>query len=103
MVVPLAVGGGALVLGGAALGFHLWGNSTYDSAKKTTDPTERNSLYDSANTRRYIAEGLGVAAVGCAGVAVYLYIRGHNERRASVAVTPVLTPRLAGLAAVASW
>jgi hypothetical protein len=103
MIVPLAVGGGALVLGGAALGFHLWGNSTYDRAKKSMDPAERSSLYSSANTRRYVAEGLGVAAIGCAGVAVYLYIRSSNERHAGVAVAPVVTPQLAGLAAIARW
>src|SRR4029079_13082257 len=49
-VLPLTFGAGALVLGGAALGFHLWGNSAYDDAKKEMqDQARRNSLYDSAN------------------------------------------------------
>jgi hypothetical protein len=50
--------------------------------RKHHDLTERSSLCSSANTRRHVAEALGVAAIGCAGVAVYLYLRSNNERHA---------------------
>lgn len=102
--LPIVVGAGALALGGAALAFHLWGNSTYDRAKASTNQDERDNLYHSANTRRYFAEGVGVAALGSAGVAVYLYTRSRGEHRAdTAAVTPVASPQFAGLTVVGSW
>jgi len=80
-VLPIAVGAGAVVLLGGALGFSLWGNSTYDDAKaELMDQARRDSLYDSANLKRYTAEGLAVAGVGCAGVAVWLYLRQRSSR-----------------------
>jgi hypothetical protein len=102
--VPIVVGASAIVLGGGALGFELSGRGKYDDAKRSTDQTRRNSLEDAANTRRYIAQALGVAALGTAGVAVYLYVRGRGERRPpTTAVTPIASPQLAGLAVVGSW
>jgi hypothetical protein len=80
-VLPIAVGAGAAVLLGGALGFSLWGDSTYDKAKaEMTDQARRDSLYDSANRKRYAAEGLAVAGVGCAGVAVWLYLHQRRTR-----------------------
>lgn len=102
-VVPLALGGGALALGATALGFHLWGNSLYDRAQKATVQADRDSLYHSANTRRYVAEVTGIAALGCAGAAVYLYVRGRNESRPVTAMAPLVSPDLAGLAVVGRW
>lgn len=102
--LPLVFGASALVLGGGALAFHLSGNSTYDKAKATTTEPQRDDLYHSANTRRYLAQGFGIAAVGCAGAAVYLYIRGRGTHRAeTTAVTPVASPQLTGLAVIGSW
>ena len=105
LVLPIAVGAGAVVLGGAALGFDLWGNSKYDQAKQeTTDQAKRDALYHSANTRRYLAEASGIAAIGCAGVAVYLYVRHRGDSRTeTTAVTPVASPQFAGLAVAGSW
>jgi hypothetical protein len=103
-MLPLAVGAGALVLGGAAFGFHLSGNSTYDKAKAATTQDRRDDLESSANTRRYVAEALGVAAIGCAGVAVYLFVRSRGEHRAeTAAMVPVASPQLTGLAVVGRW
>jgi hypothetical protein len=103
--LPLMIGAGALVVGGAALGFDLWGNSTYDKAKsEMQDQARRDDLYHSANTRRYLAEGFGVAALGCAGSAVYLYLRGRGEGRANpTAITPVASLQFSGLAVAGSW
>lgn len=105
-LVPIVVGAGALVLGGAALGFHLSGNSQYDKAKaEMSDQQKRDDLESSANTRRYVAEALGVAAIGAAGVAVFLYVHGRGEHRASseTALVPVASPDLAGLAISGAW
>jgi hypothetical protein len=81
--VALAVGGGAVVLLGGALGASLWGDSTYDRAKAETDLARRDALYDSANTRRYVADGLAIAGVACAGVAVWLYLRAPDDEHAA--------------------
>lgn len=78
--LPIAVGAGAVVLLGGALGFSLWGDATYDAAKAETDRVKRDSLYDAANRKRYVAEGLVVAGVGCAGAAVWLYLRHRGTR-----------------------
>jgi len=103
--LPIAVGAGAVVLGGAALGFDLSGNSKYDQAKKeTVDQAKRDALYHSANTRRYFAEASGIAAIGCAGTAVYLYIRNRGDNRTeTTAMTPVASPQFAGFAVVGRW
>ena len=80
-VLPIAVGAGAVVLLGGGLGFSLWGDSTYDKAKaELADQARRDSLYDSANLKRYTAEVLAVAGIGCAGVAVWLYLRQRGTR-----------------------
>lgn len=103
-VLPLALGGAAVALGGTALGFDLWGNSQYDRAKESTVQTDRDSLYHSANTKRYVAVVSGVVALGCAGAAVYLYVRGRGEHGApAAAVAPVVSPGTAGLAVVGRW
>jgi hypothetical protein len=69
------------------------------SAPSSTD------LWHAANTRRYLAEALGVAAVGSAGVAVYLYLRRGGEVASArgAQVTPVASPTLTGLAVIGVW
>ncbi len=98
-VVPLVVGVGALALLGGGLGFEVWGNSTYNDAKaEMTSQARRDSLYGSANDKRYVAEGLAVAGLAAAGVAVWLLLR-HPEtgderpaataRKSRLVVTPM--------------
>ena len=104
--VPLAFGIGAVALGGAALGFHLWGNSLHDEAVKLNTAATRSEAekkYDAATTRRYLAQGFGVAAVGCAGLAVYFYLSGRESRPAGAAIAPMVSPDLAGLAVAGRW
>ena len=102
-MLPLALGGGAVVLAGAALGFDLWGDKFYDRAKTATTQRERDQQYHSANVRRYTAEGLAVAALGCGGAAVYLYLRGRNETRPATAIAPLVAPSLTGVAVLGRW
>jgi len=91
---------------GGALGFSLWGDSTYDKAKaEMTDQARRDSLYDSANRKRCAAEGLAVAGVGCAGVAVWLYLRQRgapDESASPRAGQLMLAPTASGIG-VAGW
>lgn len=102
-VVPLAVGASAVVLLGGALGFELWARSTYDSAETEGDPAEQDSLWRSANTKRYVADGLAIAGIGCAGVAVWLYLRNRGEpssegtARRGVVVDPMVARGIAGI------
>jgi len=69
----------------------------YTTAKSemTTQP-RRDSLYNSANTKRYVAEALAVSGLAAGGAAVWLYLRGDNRERdattdASVYLVPTAT------------
>ena len=96
--IPLIVGAVAVALAGTALGFELWARSTDSKiADEKTSNDRRISLWHSANTKRYAAEGLGVASLACAGVAVWLYVRaGHETAPAAQASRVQLVPTVAG-------
>lgn len=99
--LPIAVSVGAVALLGGALGFSLWGDSTYDQAKaELMDQARRDSLKASADRKRYAAEGLAAAGIGCAGVAVWLFIRqrgGGDEAAQAHASRLMLAPTASGL------
>jgi hypothetical protein len=82
-VVPLAVGAGALILGGVAIVLEISARSTYDKTKQEPDEAKQKSLWDQANNKRYAAIGLGIGGVACAGVAVWLYLRSGGESEAT--------------------
>lgn len=91
------VGGAAVLALGGALGFHLWGNATYDDAKaEMTDQARRDSLYSSANSKGYAAQGLAGAGIVAAGIAVWLYVRGGGDATPERATSLVISP--AGIA-----
>ncbi len=94
--MPLALTAGAVVLLGGSLGFELWGESTYDDAKKEPDPAKQDSLWSSANTKRYVAEGMLGAGVAVGAVAVWMWLR-HPAATEKVAVTPLAGGGVAGL------
>ena len=106
-VVPLVVGGAAVALAGGALGFELWARSTNSqSLDEKTSNDRRISLWHSANTRRYVAEGLGVASLAAAGVAVWLTLRpagAPGERTARVELAPMVARETAGLVVVGGF
>ncbi len=96
-VAPIVTTIAAVALGGGALGFELWGRDLLDQASKEPDDAKQNQLYNDANTRHYIAEGMGVGAVVVAGVAVWLWVRSsHAEPTAYV--VPTASPDGGGLA-----
>ena len=106
-VVPLALAGAAVALAGGALGFELWARSTNSqSLDEKTSNDRRISLWQSANNKRYVAEGLGVASLAAAGVAVWLYLRPAgppDERTARVELAPMVARSAAGLAVVGGF
>jgi hypothetical protein len=80
-----------------------WSAGTYDKALREANDVEQKELTDKARLQIYIAQGLGVASIACAGVAAWLYVRGsHHEpsaiaKTARVTVAPMLAPDRAGL------
>lgn len=105
--VPLIVGGSAAPLLVGALGLEIWARSTYQDAKdELDDQARRDSLYDSANLRRYVAEGLAVAGGGCVAVAVWLYLRNRSDAAdtgTTARITPVAGGHHAGLALIGTF
>ncbi len=101
--LALWLGGGAIVLAGAGVGASLCVDSTYSAAKaEMTSQARRDSLYASANHERYLAEGLGVAAIGCAAVAVWQYLRERNAEAPHVARRSIVVSPL-GVAISGAW
>lgn len=99
-VAPIAVGAGAVLLLGGALRLSMWADSTYNDAEaEITDQARRDSLYDSANHKRYAAQGLAVAGVGGAVIAAWLYLRprGTRAEQTSRAGRLLLAPSPAGI------
>lgn len=107
MVMPIAVASGAVALLGGALGLELWAQSTYNQAKTEIDPATQDSLWQSANTKRYIADGLAIGGIACAGVAVWLFVRSRGSSPSAstseVTIAPFATPSAAGLAVAGSY
>jgi hypothetical protein len=101
-LVPLAVGVGALVLAGVAVGIELSAASTYSQAKAEPDDARQESLWNSANSKRRIGVAVGAGSIACAGVAVWLYLRSGSDeapasgRVARVQVAPVIGGDSAG-------
>ena len=106
--IPLAFAGGALTLTGTAIAFELWGRGLHGDAQKTLDAGDDQrafELQDSANLRRYIAQGFGIAAVGCAVASVVLFVRTREESstRTSLRLMPTATDTHAGLSLGGVW
>lgn len=106
-VAPIGLGVSALVLAGIAIGFEVWARDVYDDAHAksflpSTNQHDLDVLVNRATHRRYIAEGLGVAAAGCAGLAVYLLVRPRSDHAEPV-VTPLASSGMAGLALLGRW
>jgi hypothetical protein len=96
-VAPLVLGASALALLGGGLGLELRAETRYDAAKsEITNGPLRESLYNSANTNRYVAEALAASGLAAVGAAMWLYLRNGDHRPdatidASVHVVPTAT------------
>ena len=103
-LAPIVLGGAARALGGTGLGFELRSETLYDRARTANRQGSQtaSALRDSAVRDRYIAQGLAVAAIGCAGIGVYLFVRSGGKGP-SAAVVPVASSGLAGVAMTGQW
>jgi hypothetical protein len=99
-VLPFVVGGAGILALGGALAFELSGSSTYNDSLAATTNASRLDLWHSANDKRYAAEALGVTGIACVGVAVWLYIRGHET---AVQPVPVASANTVGLSFVGGF
>jgi hypothetical protein len=73
--LPFILGGGAVVLIGTGLVFELSAESTYNQSKTEPDDAKQTSLWQSANHKRYAAEGIAGAGLALAGIAVWRYLQ----------------------------
>lgn len=78
----------AVALAGGGIGFELWGRSLLDESAHEPHPDLQDALYDKANKRHWLAQYMGAGAVGCAGIALLLWLRGGHDT-SSTAVTLV--------------
>ena len=106
-MLPLIAGAGAVALLGTSLGFDLSGDSFYQRAKDAQsqhmDQARVDRLVDSANTRRTISIGFAAAGVGCAGVAVWLYLRQRDTEPTATASHPSLIVSPTGMALIGAF
>lgn len=92
-------GGAALVVVAAAVVFELQGRSALDDSRNATTQPEQDKLYDDANGKHHVAQGLAIGAGACAVAAVVVWITGREKSRPATAhITPMLGAQHTGLA-----
>jgi hypothetical protein len=98
-VIPLVVGSGALALLSSGFGIELWAESRYDlAASETASQQHRDSLYNSANTDRRLAEAIAISGLAAGVVAMWLHVHNANrDRRATTGVSARVDPTAAAL------
>ena len=102
--VPIALGVASVALGVSSVAFEISSGHVYDDATHEIDRSRQESLWKLANTRRYIAEGAGIAAVGCLATAIFLYVERRDVSSSSiVSIVPTHDESRVGLAAVGTW
>jgi len=104
--LPITFAAVTVALGGTALGFELWSRGIYSDAQAATGPARQKQLLDAANVRRYVAVGLGLATIGCAGTAVYLYLRGRGDESSTkprLSISPTASAGFSGLSLDGRW
>ena len=100
-LVPGALGAGAGVLGALALGFELSGRGSYADYERMPDRTE---LYDAANRKHHVAQGLAVAGLGCAAAAVVVWlVRRGPPHDPQVAIVPTIGASTTGVALIGGF
>jgi tetratricopeptide (TPR) repeat protein len=102
LVAPAVAGVGALVLGGAALGLDLVGESTYHQSLHDMG-AQQTSLWHTSSDERIAAESVGGAAAVCAGAAIWLYFRGDRHANETSARRTRIVPTAGGMAVLGSF
>lgn len=110
LVLPLSLGAAAVVLGGVALVVDTTArglNSESEEAAEGGALTEARNLNERANSRRDLAQGLGVAAGLTAGAAVVTYFvtgrRASTDSASARRVTPLWGQDVTGVALGGAW
>lgn len=110
LVLPLSLGAAAVVLGGVAIAVDVTARglqSDAESEAQRGNLAQATDLNGQANSRRDLAQGIGVVAGLTAGAAVVTYFvtgRRSSTRSASARrVTPVWGSGVAGVALGGSW
>lgn len=102
--VSLIVGAGALALLGSGLGFELWAESRDDAANtEMASQQRRDSLYNSANTNRHVAEGFAMGGLAAGVAAVWLYLRADRRERSPASTGMHLVPSATGITLVGQF
>jgi hypothetical protein len=94
----LVVGAVGVAVLGTTVMFELTARSAYDDYLHEPEGASREDLYQKANARRHIAQGLGVVGAVTCGAAMYLWVRTKHRRDRSVGVSPVVSPSITGVA-----
>lgn len=94
---------GIAALAGAG-GFDLSSRSTYDLSKAEPDLGKQRTLYDSANLKYKVAQGLALGGVACVAAAAILWVEsGHSSEETRVSIMPSASVDGFGLSAVGSF
>lgn len=99
----LGLGGGAVAALSASLAFELWGRSVYADYERAPGGDAGEELYDKANFRRYVAQGLLVAGVasGVAAGALWIFSKRKTARAAkqeAPRAAPLVSAEIMGVA-----
>lgn len=107
LVLPLSLGAAALALGGVAIAVDVSARglaSDAEAAAQAGDLPDARRLNERANSRRDLAQGLGVVAGLTAGAAVVTYFVGRRAATRTARapqVTPLWASGVAGFTGVA--
>lgn len=102
--LSLGVGAATVGLAVGAVSLELSSRSVYQRSKDAAESSTRANYWRAANRRRYIAEGFGVAAIGCAGAAIYLFLRERRtEPSSATRIVPIAGREIAGVSLGGSW
>jgi hypothetical protein len=82
--------------GGGAAAFELWARRLLSQSKAQPVRTEQVALWHDANTKRYIGEGFGIAAIGMCGATLWQYLRRNNGSTGRLATTAPIVAYIAG-------
>ncbi|MEO7729972.1 MAG: hypothetical protein ABIY55_03300 [Kofleriaceae bacterium] len=96
LLAPISVGLAAVALGGTAIGVWRLSASANRQSQLDLSPGQQQRDHELANREYYLAQGLGVASVACAGVALWLYLRSAGDDRPATANRVAIAPMRVG-------
>jgi hypothetical protein len=77
--LPIGLGITGIAMVAVSVGFEVWAGTTYSEAKLEGNNRLQDDLWQSANTKRYVAELTGIAGLATVGIAVFLFIRSGDD------------------------